>query len=395
MRDSEPMIARRLPAWTTLRQALHAEPETAFEERATAARIVAALAEVPGLTIRSGVAGTGVVATLGAGKAGPCLALRADMDALPVTEESDRPYASRRAGVAHVCGHDGHVACLVGAAQVLGELADELAGPVRFIFQPAEENGGGGRLMVEQGALDDPPVAAIYALHGWPGLPLGTVGIRGGAMMAATDALDVILHGRGTHAASPHLGIDPIVAAAHVVTALQSVVTRNLPPSEPAVVTIGRIAGGTIRNVIPDSVRLEGTLRTLSEPVREMARAAVRRVIEQTAAAFGARAEVTLTPGYPVLVNDAAATARVVRVATARLGAAAVRSDLPVSLGGEDFAYYLQRVPGALWRLGVSLPGGGAEIPLHSARFDFPDAAIPLGVGLHCALARDFLKHHG
>ncbi len=389
MHDLATRIAPHLPALVELRRHLHAHPETGFCEEATAARIVAELADIPGLRLRTGVARTGIVATLGADKPGPCVALRADMDALPMDEQTGLPHASRHPGVAHACGHDGHVACLVGAARVLGGLAEALAGPVTFIFQPAEEGGGGGRIVCEQGALDDPPAAAAFALHGWPGLPIGKVGVRPGPAMASTDSIDITVTGRGTHAAAPHLGADPIVAAAHIVTALQTAVSRRIPPEEPAVVTIGMIAGGSARNVIPGRVTLSGTLRTLSASARAIGLQAVRQIAEQTAAAHDTHADVHLLPGYPVLINDIALANFFAATARAELGAEAVQQ-AAVSLGGEDFAYFGARVPAVLWRLGLTRPGTAQVIPLHSPTFDFADEAIATGVRLHCALALRF-----
>jgi amidohydrolase len=393
MRDISPLIDSALPDLTALRRDLHAFPETGFNETRTAARIAECLASLPGMTVRTGVAGTGVIATLGADRPGPCVALRADMDALPVTEATGRSYASRNPGCSHACGHDGHVACLVGAARVLAALADELAGPVRFVFQPAEEGGAGGLRMCEQGALKDPPVAAIFAMHVWPMLPLGTVGVRPGPILASTDAFDVEIVGRGAHAATPHLGVDPIVIAAQAVTALQSVVARQLNPMEPAVITVGRIAGGTARNVIPERVEVQGTIRALSPALRKAATTAVRRVFEGTALAAGGRAEVRIEPGYPVTVNAPEAAAFVVAAARQALGAAAVHEDLPASMGGEDFAYYLERVPGALWRMGVAAAGETSPTPLHSPYFDFPDEVIPAAVRVHVEIARRFAGH--
>jgi len=389
MHDLTPLIAEALPSLVSLRHDLHQHPEIAFQEHATAARVAARLAALPGMTVRTGVAGTGVFATLDGDRPGPCVALRADMDALPMTEETGLPYASRVPGCAHACGHDGNVACLVGAAVVLAAIRDELRGPVRFVFQPAEENGGGGRLVCEAGALEAPPAAAVFALHAWAELPVGTIGVRAGPAMASTDAIDIVIHGSGTHAASPHRGIDPILVAAHMITALQSIVSRNLDPAQPAVITIARVEAGTTYNVIPDRATLRGTLRTMSAEMRVQASDAIRRVAEHTAEAFGARAEVRLTTGYPALVNDADSAAHIARVGRAVLGTAAVREQ-PVSLGGEDFAYYLQRVPGALWRIGADTSDGARVVPLHSSRFDFPDAAIPVGVRMHCEAVRRF-----
>ncbi|MDD5706442.1 MAG: M20 family metallopeptidase, partial [Kiritimatiellae bacterium] len=262
-------IEALLPELTALRRDLHAHPELGFEEHYTAGRVAEWLGGLPDMRVRTGVAGTGVVATLAARKRGPCVALRADMDALPVDDACGQPYVSRHPGRAHACGHDGHVACLLGAARLLSEQAGQLAGPVRFIFQPAEEGGGGGEQMCRQGALEDPAPAAIFALHAWPFLPLGTVGVRAGAAMASTDAIDIVVRGRGAHAGTPHKGVDPIVAASHVVVALQTVVSRLTDPTETALVTIGSIAGGSARNVIPDTVTLSGTIRTHAEAQRQ------------------------------------------------------------------------------------------------------------------------------
>lgn len=381
-------LTNLLPELIAFRRDLHAHPEVGFQEHRTAGKIADWLARLPGITIRAGVAETGIVATLGADRPGPCLAFRADMDALPMEDRCGLPHASSHPGVAHACGHDGHVACLIGAATLMAEAPDKLAGPVRFIFQPAEEGGGGARFMIEQGALDNPRPVAIFGLHGWPSLPAGTVGLRSGPIMASTDAINLTIHGRGAHAAYPNRGVDPIVAASHVVAALQTVVSRQCDPTEPAVVTIGSFHAGTARNVIPDTAELKGTLRTLSERQRVASRAAIRRVVEQTAAAFGARADLEIEEGYPVNVNDAELKTFFERLAIETLGGERVSGDLPVSMGGEDFAYYIQQVPGCFWRLGVAPADGSPGVEsLHNAAFDFNDDALATGVRMHCAVA--------
>jgi amidohydrolase len=385
--DLPSLIAPHLESLTQLRRDIHSHPEIAFEEHHTSARIVEELERIPGLQIRKGMArGTGVIATLGADKAGPCIALRADMDALPMQEETGLPYASKIDGRAHACGHDGHVACLIGAARVLSEISDQLAGPVRFIFQPAEEGGGGGRYMVEEGALDNPKAVAAFALHGWPYLPVGMVGgYRGGPSMASTDTISVELVGRGCHAAAPHNGADPIVAASHIITALQTVRSRRISPTEPSVVSITRISGGTANNIIAERLTFGGTIRTLSADVREQVIQEVRSVIEKTADALGVKANVSIKEGYPVLVNDPELAQHALSVAREELGENVV-GEISPSMGGEDFAFYSQKVPVTLWRLGVKNPDATEITPLHSPRYDFADAAIALGVRMHCAL---------
>lgn len=392
-REFEERLAAVLPQVIALRRDLHAHPETAYQEHRTAARVAAWLAALPGMHVREGVGGTGVVATLATERTGDCLAFRADMDALPMPDRCGKPHASTTPGVAHACGHDGHVACLLGAATLMAAFPEKASGPVRFIFQPAEEGGSGAKAMCEDGALDGPTPAAIFALHCWPPLPAGVVGMRDGTVMASTDAIDITIHGHGTHAAAPHRGVDPITAAAHVVAALQTIVSRQLDPLDPAVLTIGSFHAGTVRNVIPDCAVLQGTLRTLSDSQRDMAKRAIRRVAEQTAAAFGARAEVTLTEGYPVTVNDAALTTYALHAATAILGQERVTTALQISMGGEDFAYYGRQVPGCFMRLGVApADGSPAAAELHNAAFDFNDDAIATGITLHCALAWSWHK---
>lgn len=377
-------LSEMLPKLVAFRRDLHAHPEVAFQEFRTAEKVAEWLKRLPGVSIRTGLHGTGVEATLGAGRDGPCLAFRADMDALPMEDACGCPYASVNPGVTHACGHDGHVTCLLGAATMMAMEPGLLAGPVRFIFQPAEEGGGGARFMVEEGVLENPRPVAIFGLHGWPEIPLGQVGIRAGAFMASTDAIDITIHGRGTHAARPHDGIDPVVAAAHVVVALQTVVSRLTNPTEPAVVTIGSLHAGTARNVIPDKAHMRGTLRALSEDKRQAGRHAIRQVAEQTAAAFGAKAEVVITEGYPVNINDEKLKQYADSIVMATLGAARMAPELPVSMGGEDFAYYTQHVPGCFMRLGVGTPGCPT---LHNAAYDFNDEAIATGVAIFCALA--------
>ncbi|MFO0973213.1 MAG: M20 family metallopeptidase [Phycisphaerae bacterium] len=396
MQSLTKQIDRVVPDITALRHELHAHPELSYQEVETSRRVHERLRAIAGLHIRANLAGgTGIVATLNAGKAGPCVALRADMDALPIQEETGRPYASQSPGKMHACGHDGHTACLVGAAGVLSTIAESLPGPVKFIFQPAEEGGAGGERMCREGALDDPKVGAIFALHGWPSLPLGRIGIRSGAVLASTNPWSLTVHGSGAHAAYPHKGIDPIVVACQIVLGWQTVVSRFTAPVDACVVTVGKFHAGTAENIIPPVAELGGTIRTLNPETRERAVRLVRQIAEQTAAAFGARAELEIRDGYPVLMNDASAAALVEQTGRALLGEAAVETGEPPSLGGEDFAYYAQRVPAAFWRLGVRDPAV-AEMPgLHHPRYDFNDAALPIGIAMHCAVVQEFFARGG
>ncbi|MBK7403532.1 MAG: amidohydrolase [Phycisphaerales bacterium] len=396
-------VALELPELVAFRHDLHRHPELSYEERRTSARVCEEL-EALGIAYKAGLArGTGVVAHLPAttgdlasaiaGRG--AVALRADMDALPISECTGRPYASENPGVMHACGHDGHTTILLGAARVLSKL-ERRPNPVTFVFQPAEEGGAGGERMCDDGCLlgDEggglgAPVGRIFGLHGWPNVPVGTVATRPGPLLAATDDFVVRVRGTGGHAAYPHLSNDPIVAAAHVVTALQTIASRNVGPTDSVVVTVGRIGGGTANNVIPTCVELIGTVRTLRAETRRHARERFYKVVEHTAGAFGCRAEIDWEEGYPVTQNDAALTEHFFGVARAALGDSRVSVVEHPSLGGEDFSYYGRHVPACFFMLGL-LPTGqdAATTPkLHQAEFDFNDDAIPTGVEMMCRLA--------
>ncbi len=373
---------------TDLRRELHAHPELSFDLPETARRVLERLERLPGLTVRTGVAEHGIVATLNADKPGRCVALRADMDALPLGEVNNLPYASTVAGRMHACGHDGNTACLVGAAMVLCGMADELPGKVKFIFQPAEEGGGGGRVMCEAGALDDPPVDMAFALHAWPVLALGEVGVRSGPALASTDTPKITIRGAGGHGAHPESCVDPVVVAAHVILALQSISSRFIKPTEPVVVTLSQVHAGTTHNIIPSEAMIEGTIRTLSPEVRQRTHELVRQIATQTAVAYGATAEVEIEPGYPPLINDQGAADLVAEVGEGVVGSEKVVRIEPPSMGGEDFAYYAERVPAAMWRLGVRPKNQTTAPGLHTPTFDFNDAAIPTAIAMHCETAR-------
>lgn len=374
-----------------LRHDLHRHPENAFREERTAGAVAERLRAF-GLDVREGIAGTGVVGLVrGArpgmppnigGVGGHTVALRADMDALPILEQTDVPYRSETPGVMHACGHDGHTAILAGAAAVLAALRDEMAGSVKLIFQPAEEPVAGAKALCEAGVLHDPEVSAIVALHGWPGLPLGAIDASAGPAMASSDTFDIVVTGRGGHGAMPHLAVDPVVAAAQVVTALQSIRSREISPVCPVVVSVTSVQAGEAYNVIPEEVRLKGTVRALDPEVRAEMPGRIRRIAEGVCAAYGAAATVEYRECCPVTVNDAGVCALIREAAEPMLGAGNVRSEGEPTMGAEDFSCYVREVPGALFRLGL-----GDVAPVHNPRFDFPDAAIPVGIELMARIA--------
>lgn len=386
--------AMALRPWLSeIRRGIHMNPELGYEEHETA-RLIAENLESFGLGVRAGVAGTGVVGLLETGRPGPVLGIRADMDALPIEEAGDAPYRSRRPGKMHACGHDAHVSMLLGAARLLsgsGDWLDGLGGGVKFIFQPAEEGKAGGRKMVEEGVLEEPRVDALIAAHVWPSMPAGRIGVRAGSVMATSDKLFLHVRGEGSHAAYPHQSQDALLAASHLVSALQSVVSRNVAPLEAAVLSITGFESGVAINIVPQEARLRGTVRTHAPRVREMIRRRVREVARGVAEAFDVEIELEIAPGYPALVNHEAAVA-LIRDAGARvLGAENVR-EMPLSMGAEDFAYMTAERPGAMFRVGVLNEEKGFVHGLHSDRFDLDEDALPVGAGVFAQAAVGFLK---
>lgn len=386
--------AEALKPWLVeTRRAIHMQPELGYEEHETAGRVAAALEEW-GLDVRRGVARTGVVAVLRTGRPGPTLAIRADMDALPIEEASEVPYKSRAAGKMHACGHDAHTAMLLGAARLLAQNPQWLegcGGNVKFIFQPAEEGRAGGRLMVEEGVLEDPRVDLAIAAHVLPALPVGTVGTRSGPVLAASDKFDIRIRGKGSHAAYPHLSRDPILAAAHVVTALQGIVSRNVEPFDAGVISVTRLEAGTAYNIIPDEVRLMGTMRTHREETREAMKGRMEETLRGVASAFGTEAEFEFVPGYPPLVNSTQATGLIERAAREVLGEEKM-VEMPLSMGAEDFAYIARQRPAAMFRVGVRNEARGIVHGLHSNRFDLDEDALPVGASVFAQAAREFLR---
>jgi amidohydrolase len=374
-----------------LRRRLHREPEIGLHLPRTQEMVLEAFADLP-VEITTGRSTTSVVAVLRGARPGPTYLLRGDMDGLPVHEDTGLPFASQNAGAMHACGHDTHVAMLLGAARLLAERRDELTGQVVFMVQPGEEGFHGARYMLEEGLLDvvpGAPVSGAFALHISSTLESGSVNVRPGPMMAAADQWRMVVRGRGGHASEPHAAADPIPVAAEIVLALQSMVTRRVDVFDPAVVTVAHIEAGSTNNVIPDTAFLEGTIRTLSARNRADVVAAVRRVATHIGAAHGLEVEFEHEEGYPVTVNDPAAAAAVLEAATELLGKrASLLSPAPL-MGAEDFSYVLQRVPGAMAWLGACPPGmdPATAPPNHSNLVVFDEEPLPAGVALYAHMA--------
>ncbi|WP_121115972.1 M20 metallopeptidase family protein [Croceibacterium ferulae] len=391
--DLLPAATALAPRITALRRAIHAEPELGLETPLTLAKVRSELADLP-LEWRTGTSATGAIATLRGARPGRSVLLRGDMDALPMAEATGLPFASTIAGRMHACGHDAHTALLAGAARLLAARQNELAGEVRFMFQPGEEGHFGARHMIEDGLLDPLPDAA-FALHIMPDMPHGQVTCRPGTMLAAADMLRIAVTGRGGHASLPHQTRDPVPVAAEIVTAIQALITRRYSAAEATVITITTLQAGSAHNVIPNEAVLSGTIRTLSAERRQDVRTALARLADGIAAAHECTAEVTVTDGFPPTVNDPRAAALVAEVA----GALPQADYLPMAhplMGAEDFSYVLQQVPGAMAFLGVAPADSNdpaAQPGLHSTRMMLDEAALPRGAALLGGCALHFLEH--
>lgn len=357
------------------RHQFHREPELGYEEHRTSDKVAHEL-EQAGLQVFRGLAGTGVVGTLKNGS-GPVIGLRADMDALPINEKGETAWRSSKPGVMHACGHDGHTAILLAAARQLAATR-QFSGTVHFIFQPAEENLGGARKMVEEGLFTRFPMDAVYAMHNWPGLPLGTLAVNAGAMMASLDAFEITLSGKSCHAAMPESGADPMVVAAELILALQTIPSRRLSPLSSAVVSVTQIQGGEAINVIPEQIVLRGTVRCLQDDVRKRVHALIDDFVTTLPKPFGVCGAIRWLPGYPVTTNHAGPARQVHDVAVSTLGEEQVRWQVNPSMASEDFACMLEACPGAYFWLGAD--GATPSAPLHNAHYDFSDALIPTGI---------------
>jgi amidohydrolase len=372
------------------RRDLHAHPELGFEEHRTAAMVAARLGAL-GLEVHEGIGQTGVVGVLRGARPGRTIMLRADMDALPIEEENDVPYRSATVGTMHACGHDGHVAMLLGAARIVAGRRDEVAGTVCFLFQPAEEGKGGAKAMVDDGVLERFGIERAYGLHLASAHPAGQVGFREGAFYASSDSIEITIEGKGGHGASPHLSVDPIYVASQFVVAVQQIVSRNVDPIEPAVVTIGAIHGGTTHNVIPGRVRLLGTVRAFDAGVRAKMPERIERVLRGVCESSGATYAFEYLWRYPVTTNDPAQT-RYVRALAERVVGPQRVADVPKLMGAEDFSFFAERVPACFFTIG-SNGGERSAFPHHHARFDIDESALEAGVRMMTALALDAPAH--
>jgi amidohydrolase len=372
-----------------VRRTIHMKPELGFEEVETS-KLVAGWLDKFGLQVRRGVATTGVVGLLEGAKGGKTVAIRADMDALPLEEANEVPYRSRVKGKMHACGHDGHVAILLGVARLFSGIREKMNGNIKWLFQPAEEGGGGGRVMVEEGVLENPKVDAVFGAHLFPDLRMGKVGIHEKEGLAATDRVVITLKGKGGHGAYPHLSRDPILAAGHLITQIHSIVSRSIGPLDSAVITIGKVSGGTAFNIIPDEVELLGTVRSLTAAVREDLKRRLEEVARGVARSFDLDCQVDFQYGYPALVNDPEMSHLVASACGRGIGEENVEFLKP-SMGGEDFAYYLQEVPGSFFRLGCRNEAKGIVHPFHSSRFEMDEDALPFGVEMFSRIIDEYL----
>ena len=381
-----------LPVVTGWRRHLHTYPELAFQEVETA-RFICGLLDEMGIPYQKGVAKTGIVGMIeGKNPKAKVVALRADMDALPINEMRNTEYRSRNDGLMHACGHDAHMACLLGTAQILNEIKSSLEGSIKLIFQPSEEKyPGGASVMIKEGVLENPKVDAIFGQHVLPTLDAGKIGMKPGKYMASTDEVYLTVKGRGGHAATPELNVDPVVIAAHVILALQQVVSRNATPSIPSVLSFGRVIANGRTNIIPDQVIIEGTFRTYNEEWRADAHEKIRTISSTLAKSMGGSCEVFIDRGYPFLVNDIETTRHAFKDAQEYLGKDNV-VEVDLRMTAEDFAYFSQQLPGCFYRLGTRNEALDCTANLHTANFDIDEAALETGMGFMAWLAYKELK---
>lgn len=375
----------------SIRRHLHANPELSFQEEKTSAFVSERLSEM-GIEHRRGIGGHGVVADIVGDPSGKVVAIRGDMDALPITELNEVSYASKNQGVMHACGHDVHTTCILGAARILQSQRENLKGTVRLIFQPAEERiPGGASLMIKDGVLENPDVELVFGQHVYPDMEVGNVGFRPGMYMASTDELYITVKGKGGHGGLPHKNIDTILLASHVVTGIQQLVSRRANAGTPTVVSIGKFIGNGATNVIPDEVKMEGTIRTMNEEWRNELHGLLKDMVLGICQAMGGDAEVEVRRGFPALINDHDLTLWAKEKAIEQLGEEFVH-DLDIRMTGEDFAYFANEVPACFYRLGTSNTKKGIGAPLHTGKFDIDEDALRIGTGLMATLAAKALE---
>jgi amidohydrolase len=387
MKDLKAAVAQRGNDIIAIRRALHQIPEVGYTEQKTS-RFVAGRLERLGMEVRSGIARFGVVGLQRFSRPGKTLMLRSELDALPIVEQTGLPFASTHPAAMHACGHDGHMAMVLGAAMVLRDLDQPLNGSIKYVFQPAEEGPGGAASMIEEGVLCDPKVDMVLGIHLWPGIPEGTIGIRSGPLMAAMDRFDLHIRGKGGHGAMPHLCVDALEIGTQCVAALQRIVSRQMNPLKPCVVTVGEFHAGSAFNVTASEARLSGTTRTFDTQVWHSWPERIERVVSGVCASMGAEYHLNYQPGYPVTINDDQTAQRARGWAQAVVGPEAVLTPEP-TMGGEDFAFYLQHAPGCFIFLGVGQPGAS---PLHNPGFDFSEDVLLSGVEIYCRAAMDLLS---
>jgi len=373
-----------------LRRYLHRHPEPGFQEVWTGNTMAEKLREL-GYEVKSGIAKTGVMGLLRGGKPGKTLLLRADMDALTIEERNDLPYRSQRPGAMHACGHDGHMAIALTVAKIMSRHRQELAGNVKFVFQPAEEGPGGAKPMIEEGVLEDPRPDRALGLHLWNVLPVGTVGIRSGPTFACLDSVDITIKGKGGHGAAPHQTVDAIVVSAQVITALQSIVSREVDPIKPAVLTLGTIEGGNAYNIIASEVKMKGTVRAFESELRQALPERIEGIIRGVTSGMRADYAFEYRFGYPPLVNDEEVCRWLWEIAAQVVGEERVKVPDP-TMGGEDMAYFLEQVPGCYFLLGSANEEKGLNKPHHNPQFNFDEAALPIGVEILARAALQFLS---
>lgn len=379
--------------YQSFRHHIHAHPELSFEEIRTSRFIMDQLDQW-GIPYQSELAGTGIVALIkGRHPESNCIAVRADMDALPIEEANDTPYRSQNPGVMHACGHDVHSSCLLGLARIMNEIRDRFEGTIKLLFQPGEEkHPGGASLMIADGALDNPRPSAIFALHVYPHMPKGILGFREGQYMASADEIYITVKGKGGHAAMPHQTVDPITVAAQIITQVQQLVSRKANPLIPSVLSFGKIQAGTVGNVIPDQVEIQGTFRTFDEPWRAEAHEWIERMSVQVAQSLGAEAKVEIPKGYPSLFNHPRLTRQATAWAGEYLGEENIR-ELDRRMAAEDFSFFAREIPACFFRLGTNRQDEAFTAPVHNAHFDIDEEAMIIGVGTMSWLVYQALQH--